>query len=368
MRIRYASFSAYIFTFVTNTAQVYAWGAVGHEMTATIAQMYLHPSVLPQICAIVYPYTPPKEPCHLAPIATWADRVRGLPQYRWASGFHYVGGIHDWPPSTCMFGQDGWEGRDGVNVLAGIANTTRILRDYTASGVNQDGFERVSESLKYVIHFLGDLHQPLHLTARERGGNEIKVHFHRRMTNFHSVWDSRLISNGILSTPSNYSRPLPYPADGIEDSLRGTIYDPYIRSIVWEGLMQEWKDDLEEWISCPSALSNQHVDQLRFGQESDPARWDNDFVCPYHWAKPTAALNCKVIFPPELDWAPGSNETHQAYELDTPKYAGKIRKLRILEKLLAQGGIRTAAVLNGLFAPEEARRSGLPLYINNISL
>ncbi|KIM24067.1 hypothetical protein M408DRAFT_331984 [Serendipita vermifera MAFF 305830] len=349
--------------FSFNSLQVNAWGAGGHEITATIAQIYLHPSVLPQICALVYPYTPPKEPCHLAPIATWADRIRGLAQYRWAAPFHYVGGTSDWPPNKCVFGEDGWEGKDGVNVLGGIWNTTQWLKD---------GRPGAAEAVKFLIHFLGDLHQPLHMTARQRGGNDIKVHFHHRITNLHSVWDSRLLSNSILDTPHNYTRPLPSPR--VEAALRGAIYDPLIRSIIWEGLLQAWKDDLEEWISCPTldsrsgpSIENQ---QLPLGSsvsiaEHDARRWDDDFVCPYHWAKPTAALNCEITFPEELDWAPNSTDPHPAIELDTPRYAGKIRKRRILEKQLAQGGIRTAAVLNGLFANEDTKQTGF-LYIPEV--
>lgn len=181
----------------------------------------------------------------------------------------------------------------------------------------------------------------------------------------HSVWDSRLISNSILDTPHNYTRPLPSPQ--VEAALRGAIYDPYIRSIVWEGLVHTWKDDLEEWITCPTLDARDPIssaDQLPLGFSPanavghDVRRWDDEFVCPYHWAKPTAALNCKVTFPPELDWPPNSNESHPAIELDTPKYAGMIRKKRIVEKQLAQGGIRTAAVLNGLFAVEDTKRTG----------
>ena len=184
----------------------------------------------------------------------------------------------------------------------------------------------------------------------------------------HSVWDSRLISNGILDTPHNYTRPLPSPQ--IEAALRGAIYDPYIRSILWEGLIHAWKDDLEEWISCPTldaqgALST--GDQLPLGSSvatkgHDVRRWDDEFVCPYHWAKPTAALNCNITFPPALDWPPNSTDPHPAIELDTPQYAGKIRKRRIVEKQLAMGGIRTAAVLNGLFAVEDTRNTGF-LYL-----
>ena len=135
----------------------------GHEMTATIAQMYLHPSVLPRICSIVYPNGEPNDsPCHLGVLATWADRIRGIPQYRWAGAYHYVGGIGDWPPSKCQFGEQGWQGRDGVNVLGGIYNTTNWLRE---------GRHGASEAIKFLIHFVGDLHQPLHLTSRDRGGN-----------------------------------------------------------------------------------------------------------------------------------------------------------------------------------------------------
>jgi hypothetical protein len=134
-------------------------------------------------------------------IATWADRIRPFPQYRWAAPFHYVGGINDWPPSTCLFGEDGWEGKDAVNVLGGIANTTQWLKD---------GKLGAGEAVKFLIHFLGDLHQPLHLTARERGGNDgeiqmfplllclipflVKVHFHNRMASMF-----RCSSRGTLS-------------------------------------------------------------------------------------------------------------------------------------------------------------------------
>lgn len=126
--------------------------------------------------------------------------------------------------------------------------------------------------------------------------------------------------------------------------------------------MHRWKDDLDEWITCPprdSHATPSHGEQLLLGSPlastTDVRRWDDDFVCPYHWAKPNAALNCKVTFPPELDWPPNSTDPHPAIELDTPEYAGKIRRDRIVEKLLAQGAIRTAAVLNGLFAAEETK-------------
>lgn len=122
--------------------------------------MYLLPGVLPRIYDLIYPNA--TEPFYLAPIATWADRIRWIPGYHWAAPFHYVGGLQDWPPGQCLFGEHGWEGHDGVNVLGGIYNTTNMIREKKYGSW---------EAAKFLIHFMGDLHQPLHLTARDRGGN-----------------------------------------------------------------------------------------------------------------------------------------------------------------------------------------------------
>ena len=51
-----------------------------------------------------------------------------------------------------------------------------------------------TEALKFLIHFVGDIHQPLHVShARDRGGNDIKVEFFHDRTNLHRMWDSGLI-------------------------------------------------------------------------------------------------------------------------------------------------------------------------------
>lgn len=141
--------------------------------------MYLHPSVLPQLCDILHYEPDPdprKPPCHIAPLATWADRIRYIPGYRWSASLHYVGGKGDHPSDTCLFpGVKGWE-HEEYNVLSGIRNVTGILESGTGSP------ELENEALKFLLHFLGDVHQPLHLTGRERGGNGAKVTFDGRVT------------------------------------------------------------------------------------------------------------------------------------------------------------------------------------------
>ncbi|KAF8056652.1 phospholipase C/P1 nuclease domain-containing protein [Lyophyllum atratum] len=382
---------------VTLPTSVLAWGAAGHEIVATIAQIHLHPTVFPALCDILN-FTSPdptQPPCHLAPIAAWADRVRyGM---RWSAPLHYVGALDDHPSQTCVFpGRRGWAGAKAHNVLGAVRNVTDILEDYTTDAGVSEG--TANEALKFLVHFLGDLHMPLHLTGRDRGGNSQKVRFGGRTTNLHSLWDGLLIAKAIRETPSNYTRPL--PSLPIERSLRGTIYDSYIRRIMWEGVLSQWAHELPTWVSCPpsspsssstttittSLLTPTGVWQLlistftriiRGGSIQDET--DDDVLCPYHWATPIHALNCDIVWPKELDEPPYHNTSRihtetpdeedyapdgPLLQLDTPEYAGVISERLIIEKLLAQGGIRLAATLNWLFADfgdedSRLRRRGL---------
>ena len=79
---------------------------------------------------------------------------------------------------------------------------------------------------------------------------------------------------------------------------------------------------------------------------------DGDVVCPHFWSQPLNALNCDIVWPKQLDINSGGNASMEAdsLELDTPEYAGVVEQRMLLEKLLAQGGIRLAGILNYLFA------------------
>ena len=160
--------------------------SLGHEIVATIAQIHLHPTVLPTVCAILnFTSHNPNEPqCHLAPISTWADTFKY--RMRWSAPLHYVNALDDYPPQTCAFpGDRGWAGRKGVNVLGAIRNVTNILEDRLTTTKTMDA--AANEALKFLVHFLGDLHMPLHLAGRDRGGNSVKVRFGGRITSKHRV-------------------------------------------------------------------------------------------------------------------------------------------------------------------------------------
>lgn len=171
-------------------------------------------------------------------------------------------------------------------------------------------------------------------------------------------------------TPRNYTRPVALPF--LESSLRDAIYDPYIRRIVWEGFGSDqvsgrWGSEADSWLECPPP-PNSAVDapwapqdvlaaprKPRPAARGPPLTSDSDMICPYGWTAPIHKLNCDIVWPPELD----NPETHgraprrEYLELDTPKYSGRIEKEWIVEKLLAQGGVRLAGILNYIFAPQQ---------------
>ncbi|KAF9235605.1 phospholipase C/P1 nuclease domain-containing protein [Melanogaster broomeanus] len=370
--------------------QAFAWGAVGHEVVATIAEMHLHPSVMPKLCVIL---DKPSD-CFLAPVATWADTIRRVAKYRWTAPLHYIGAVGDYPSSVCAFpGTKGWEGRTHINVLNSIRNTTNVLQEYEqlrkAGAEDVEGY--VQDALKFLIHFMGDMHMPLHLTGRNRGGNSDKVCFDGRSTNLHSLWDGLLIAQRLRTLPSNYTEPL--PISEVEYYLRDTIYDPYIRRLVWEGLLGKWEDEIDSWLDCPSPESFREeptsawqriLSRMKGTSSSGDGGLgvDDANLCPYNWAKPIHQLNCEIVFPKALDELRYNqispvdpehqghvcDESHideydasfalQArkcnyFELDTPEYSGVIKDEWIIEKLLTQGGVRLAAVLNWVFADVE---------------
>ncbi|WVR06980.1 hypothetical protein IAU60_004017 [Kwoniella sp. DSM 27419] len=370
-----------------------SWGAAGHEMVATIAQIHLHPSTKQKLCDIL----PPEAGCHLAPVAAWADAVRN--RYRGTAPMHYVNAKQDHPGDHCEFGEHGWMNED-VNVVTAIQNFTRAVMD-------GKGGRDVDIPLRFLVHFIGDIHQPLHLAGRDKGGNGAMFLFEGRHRNLHSVWDSGIITKNIREL-SNYTTPL--PSKQIESSLPGAIFDPYVRWIVWEGIREWWRSDLEDWLACPASgdpfphSSHTAIPASKSAFWKDHLRTASSFAlnllpgylsaytevafaiptretegleaqalalhpsalsikgvnmtfpaCPYTWAKPLHQINCDVAWPEEYTGEPG----HPLIELDTDKYLGRIGREKIVEKLLAMGGLRLAKVLNEALADEGEVRESL---------
>ena len=94
---------------------------------------------------------------------------------KWSKPLHFINAVADHPPQLCPFpGPKGWEGAKNANLLSAIRNTTDSLTRWVAGG-SRPSDPIGNETLRFLIHFVGDMHQPLHLAGRAKGGNEIYV-------------------------------------------------------------------------------------------------------------------------------------------------------------------------------------------------
>ncbi|KAG9080396.1 hypothetical protein FRC06_006637, partial [Ceratobasidium sp. 370] len=136
--------------------------------------------------------------------------------------------------------------------------------------------------------------------------------------------------------------------------LTGSNYDPLVRWIVLEGIYGWWKDEIDSWTICPQIESG--------GEEQEALRVRPPFedpvdvpVCPHHWAEPTHQMLCDFIWRADLHSAKDPKNPTRGVELNTPEYAGRIQDEKVVEKLLALGGLRLAATLNAVLGSEEEK-------------
>ncbi len=173
----------------------HAWGYEGHEIVADVAQAYLTPQAWQRVDALLA-----VEPgATLASISTWADKHRSPTTSKW----HYVNFDRN---GDCTY-------RPKVNCPRGrcvVAALNKEIHRLTASRTQQGRFK----ALRYVVHLVGDAHQPLHAGfGDDRGGNSYQVHAFGRGTNLHALWDTKMIQQ-IDRNPSDYAARLVAAANG----------------------------------------------------------------------------------------------------------------------------------------------------------
>jgi hypothetical protein len=160
-----------------------AWGPTGHRVTAKLAEARLNPVARAHVRAILGSES-------LAEASTWPDDQRSNPDPFWqktASPWHYVTVPTGQPYTTAMAPAEG----DAVTALAQFRTT---LRDAHAPLADRQ------RALRFAVHIIGDLQQPLHAgRPGDRGGNSVAVTWMGRPTNLHAVWDAAMIDDRQLS-------------------------------------------------------------------------------------------------------------------------------------------------------------------------
>lgn len=160
---------------------VQAWGTGGHQVVAFIAEKQLTPKAKAAIDRLLA-----QEPGQtLVTISTWADEHRNPATAAW----HYV----NFPRETCQYVAER-DCPDGKCVVGAIERQVEVLK-------SSEGDERKLMALKYLVHFVADVHQPLHAGyADDRGGNAFQLQAFMRGTNLHAFWDSGIIKS-LSETP-----------------------------------------------------------------------------------------------------------------------------------------------------------------------
>ena len=165
----------------------FAWGPRGHRIVAMLAEAQL----TPQARAEVEQLLALQGARHLSDIAVWADDLRDSDPalYQRTKRLHFVN-FHSRdcrydPPRDC---------RNGECVVAAIENYSAILANRANPSAQR------AQALAFVVHFVGDVHQPLHADYRhDAGGNDYQVRWRGRGTNLHRVWDSLMLDSTGLS-------------------------------------------------------------------------------------------------------------------------------------------------------------------------
>lgn len=152
------------------------WGKTGHRTVGEIAENHLKSSTKRKIRKLLNGKS-------LAFVSTFADEIKSDKRYNEFYIWHYIN-----MPLDSNY-EDSEKNPDG-DLVTGIAYCKKIIKDENSTDDDKAFY------LKLLIHFMGDLHQPMHIgLAEDKGGNDFKLQWFYKDTNLHSVWDSKMIES-----------------------------------------------------------------------------------------------------------------------------------------------------------------------------
>ncbi|KAJ8060373.1 hypothetical protein OCU04_010702 [Sclerotinia nivalis] len=157
-----------------------AWGTLGHQTVAYVATNFVAEGTKDYFQMLLRNTTG----SYLAGVATWADSYRYTKAGNHTGPWHFIDALDDVPRSCGVkFARDC--GEEGC-VVGAILNFTSQLLDPNVARYDK------YIAAKFIVHFVGDIHQPLHAENIDIGGNTIKVTFNGKATNLHSLWDTAI--------------------------------------------------------------------------------------------------------------------------------------------------------------------------------
>lgn len=183
-----------------------AWSRQGHQLVGELAERQLSPAARAEVQALLEGEAVPT----LAGVSTWADEIRGAktPLGELSKRWHYV----NIPGEDCDYAP-ARDCPDGECVIGAINAQSAILADRNRSD------EERRDALKFLVHFVGDAHQPMHAGyPHDRGGNNHQLNYRGKGapggegTNLHGVWDYWLLQSAGLDNAGYVQRLEALPA------------------------------------------------------------------------------------------------------------------------------------------------------------
>jgi len=256
-------------------APALAWGKTGHRVVAAIADTQLSGLARAHIKEILGGAE------SLDEAANWPDEMRSDPAPFWqktATPWHYVtlnGITYDHAPAQ-------------GDALEALAHFRSVLQDPKASLADKQ------LALRFIVHLVGDLHQPLHVgKCCDKGGNDVKVTWFGKPSNLHAVWDSAIVD---------------------DEQLSFTELAAKLERHISERQVIEW--------------------------------WD---INPRDWVSESAEYR-DTLYPTAADAPRDKDKKSKGPPVPDLSYSYVYRFTPLMEQRLSQAGVRLAAYLNAIYA------------------
>jgi len=199
-------FPLYICLLLNLSMTIFPWGKTGHRVVGEIAQKNLNRKSLNGVQLLIGQKS-------LAQVSNWGDDVRDDPNWKQSLSWHFV----DIPKGKRY--RDLPEDQN-VDIVEAIQRFQKELAS------PQSGKKQKIIALKWLVHLIGDIHQPLHTgIPGDQGGNLVDVHWFGKKTNLHKVWDEHCIDDELLSFReyADFLNQLPYSK--IQSLQKAEIYE-----------------------------------------------------------------------------------------------------------------------------------------------
>ena len=162
------------------SVSLYAWGPMGHDVVASIAEQHLNRKTKRKISRLLGGHS-------IVYYSSWMDNIQNSPY--WENGYNQTKTWHYANVDKGLTYQTMQKNENGD-----VVNSLEMLTDAMINRYDELTDSMKVDYVKMIVHMVGDLHCPMHAgRLSDRGGNNTKVKWFGQPTNLHSVWDSRMI-------------------------------------------------------------------------------------------------------------------------------------------------------------------------------